>query len=243
MQDGPIRLRRRNQRSQPGSRRVFAAHCCVDFGTDLIHNPLMTPQSPAQSRGRPREFDIENALRLAIEVFRQRGYTATSIVELMAGMQLSRGSFYKAFHDKKSVFAAAYDMYASEGGERLKAMARIPGTGRDRIAAVLELYAERSQGPDGQRGCLVVATAVELSLHDADIARRVIASWQSTENLLYELLRQAEEDSSIGIQQDRQAVARCLLCLMQGMRLIGKSEVHAKAGFKAVVRQAMKIID
>lgn len=218
-------------------------HPHVDFGTDLIHNKLMFPQPPVQSRGRPREFDIENALRLAIEVFRQRGYTATSIVELMEGMHLSRGSFYKAFHDKKSVFAAAYDMYSSEGAERLRKVARMSGTGRDRIAAVLELYAQLSQGPEGQRGCLVVATAVELSLHDADIARRVIASWQSTETLLCELLRQAEEDGSIGIQEDRQAVARSLLCLMQGMRLIGKSEVHGKAGFKAVAQQAIKIVD
>lgn len=215
----------------------------MDLGTELIHNQLMCPQPAVQSRGRPREFDIENALRLAIEVFRQRGYTATSIVELMEGMHLSRGSFYKAFHDKKSVFAAAYDMYASEGVERLKTVARVSGTGRDRIAAVLELYAQLSQGPSGQRGCLVVATAVELSLHDPDIARRVVASWQSTEALLCELLRQAEEDGSIVIQEDRQAVARSLLCLMQGMRLLGKSEVHGRAGFKSIVQQAMKMID
>ncbi len=202
----------------------------------------MYHQRPTQSRGRPREFDLEDALRLAIEVFRQRGYTATSIVELMEGMKLSRGSFYKAFHDKKSVFAAAYDLYAAEGAERLKAVARTPGTGRDRIARILELYAELSRGRDGKCGCLVVATAVELSVHDRDIARRVIASWQSTETLLCELLRQAEEDGSIGILEDRQATARSLLCLMQGMRLVGKSDVHGKAGFKAVAQQAMKLL-
>ncbi|WP_235922910.1 TetR/AcrR family transcriptional regulator [Rugamonas aquatica] len=182
-------------------------------------------------------------MRLAIEVFRQRGYTATSIVDLMEGMQLSRGSFYKAFHDKKTLFAAAYDLYAAEGKERLRATARTGGTGRERIKAVLELYAELSASPDGQRGCLVVATAIELSLHDPDIARRVTASWKSTETLLGELLRQAEEDGSIGMLEDRQATARSLLCLMQGMRLVGKSAAHGKAGFVAVVGQAMKIID
>lgn len=202
----------------------------------------MHPQT-APSRGRPREFELEDALRLAIEVFRQRGYTATSIVDLMEGMHLSRGSFYKAFHDKKTLFAAAYDLYAAEGKERLAVTARTGGTGRERIKAVLELYAELSASPDGQRGCLVVATAIELSLHDPDIARRVTASWKSTETLLGELLRQAEEDGSIAILEDRQATARLLLCLMQGMRLVGKSAAHGKAGFVAVARQAMKIID
>lgn len=207
----------------------------------MIHNRRM--HTPSQYRGRPREFDINDALRLAIEVFRQRGYTATSIVDLMDGMQLSRGSFYKAFQDKKSVFAAAYDLYAAEGEEQRRAIARGPGTGRARIAALLESYATLSQGPGGQRGCLVIATAVELSLHDPDIAERVVASWHATETLLRDLLHQAEADGSIAVLDDRAATARALLCLMQGMRLIGKSGVHGKAGFNAAVRQAMKMLD
>ena len=203
----------------------------------------MPQQTSVRDRGRPREFNLEEALRLAIEVFRQRGYTATSIVDLTEGMKLSRGSFYKAFHDKKSVFTAAYDLYATEGAERLKAASRKSGTGRERIAAVIERYAELSQGPGAQRGCLVIATAVELSLHDPDIASRVIRSWRATETLLCELLQQAEEDGSIAILEDRDATARSLLCLMQGMRLIGKSNAHSKAGFALVARQAMKLID
>ena len=203
----------------------------------------MPTHATMPTRGRPREFDIDDALRRAIEVFRQRGYTATSIVELMEGMHLSRGSFYKAFHDKQSVFAAAYDLYAREGAERLDTVARAAGTGRDRIAAVLDLYARLAQGPDGQRGCLVIATAIELSRHDPEIARRVVASWHSTESLLAGLLQRAEEDGSIVAQDDRQGAARALLCLMQGMRLLGKSEMHGRAGFKAVVQQAMKMLD
>lgn len=203
----------------------------------------MQAHPPIQQRGRPREFDVDAALRLAIGVFRERGYTATSIVDLMGGMQLSRGSFYKAFHDKKSVFADAYDLYAAEGAAQLAAAARTPGDGRTRIAAVLALYAERATGPDGLRGCLVIATAVELSLHDADIARRVVASWDRTERLLRDLLRDAQDDGSVAPLTDPAATARALLCLMQGMRLVGKSAAHGENGFKAVAQQAMKLLD
>lgn len=209
----------------------------------MIHNYVMSSNTPFPSRGRPRKFDVEQALRLAIEVFRQRGYTATTIVDLMEGMQLSRGSFYKAYGDKKSVFAAAYDLYAREGAERLRSVARGTGSGRERIAAVLALYARLSQGLDGRRGCLVVATAVELSLHDADIAQRVLASWNNTETVLCELLREAEQDGSVGPLTDPAASARTILCLMQGMRLVGKSSADGEAGFEAVARQALKLID
>src|SRR4051812_6176700 len=130
----------------------------------------MPERQPVRDRGRPREFDLQLVLHRAIEVFRQRGYGATSIADLAEGMALSRGSLYKAFGDKKGVFTAAYDLYASEGAARLEAAARDLGSGRDRIAAVLALYARLSQGTEGLRGCLVVATAVELSLHDPEIA-------------------------------------------------------------------------
>jgi AcrR family transcriptional regulator len=63
----------------------------------------------ARGRGRPREFDVEGALEKAIDVFRQRGYDGTSMTDLLDGMALSRGSLYKAFKDKRSVFLAAYE--------------------------------------------------------------------------------------------------------------------------------------
>lgn len=208
----------------------------------MFHNDSMQPKTLTRDRGRPREFDVEKALRLAIEVFRQRGYTATSIVDLSEGMGLSRGSLYKAFQDKKGIFIAAYDLYASEGAEELESIARSTGTGRDRMAAVLERYARLSQGSDGQRGCLVIATAVELSVHEPEIAQRVVASWQRTERLLVDLLRQAQEDGSVGPLEDRKATACSLLCFMQGMRLVGKSREPGKKFFELVAQQGLRLI-
>ena len=202
----------------------------------------MDKETDFRSRGRPREFDVEEALRLAIEVFRQRGYTATSIADLIQGMKLSRGSFYKAFKDKQSVFAAAYDLYAKEGAQRLEAVANGGGNGRERIEAVLNLYARLSRGHDGKNGCLVVAAAVELSVAEPDISRRVVASWQRTERLLFGLLEDAERDGSIAPLEDRAATASTILCLMQGMRIVGKSEIVGGKIIARVAQQALKLV-
>jgi AcrR family transcriptional regulator len=40
---------------------------------------MMTVANVPRPRGRPREFDLERALDGAIDVFRDRGYHATSI--------------------------------------------------------------------------------------------------------------------------------------------------------------------
>jgi TetR/AcrR family transcriptional repressor of nem operon len=203
----------------------------------------MDEKTDCKTRGRPREFDMEQALERAIDVFRQRGYSATSIADLAEGMHLSRGSLYKAFQDKQSVFIAAYDRYARNGSLRLEAVAQGAGSGRERIEAILMLYAKLSQGDEGRRGCLVVATAIELSVAEPDIARRVIATWQSTGRLLSRLLEQAEQDGSISPLEDRAATTSALLCFMQGMRLIGKSEIVGGAAINRIARQAIRLLD
>jgi TetR/AcrR family transcriptional repressor of nem operon len=60
-------------------------------------------------RGRPREFDMDDALDQAIRIFRERGYNATSIGDLTDAMGLASGSLYKAFKDKREMFLAAFD--------------------------------------------------------------------------------------------------------------------------------------
>ena len=64
--------------------------------------------------GRPREFDIEDATRDAMEVFWRSGYHATSLPDLIEGMGLTRGSIYKAYTDKRSIYLAALDTYVDE---------------------------------------------------------------------------------------------------------------------------------
>lgn len=51
--------------------------------------------------GRPREFELEEAARDAMNVFWDLGYEAASLPDLIAGTGLSRGSLYKAFGDKR----------------------------------------------------------------------------------------------------------------------------------------------
>ena len=63
--------------------------------------------------GRPREFDIDEAVESAILVFKSRGYHGTSVQDLTEGTGLARGSLYKAFHDKRTLFLAALDHYTA----------------------------------------------------------------------------------------------------------------------------------
>ncbi len=60
---------------------------------------------------RPREFDIEEAVEGAMQIFWRQGYGATNLPDLLTAMGLTRGSFYKAFKDKRAVYLAALQRY------------------------------------------------------------------------------------------------------------------------------------
>ena len=196
---------------------------------------------PVRPRGRPREFDMDEALDQAIRVFCEQGYNATSIGDLIDAMGLASGSIYKAFRDKRAVFLAALDRHIVLRKEQIAAAARSSKPARERLRDVLAHFVEVSKGIEGRRGCLVVGSAVELAILDREVAARVNASIGKNEAFLADLIRQGQADKSIPAAIDPEETARVMVCLTQGLRVVGKSG-RAPQDTAAAVDIAMKLL-
>lgn len=61
--------------------------------------------------GRPRSFDEREVVQRACRIF-LNGYNATSVDDLVVGLNLHRGSIYKAFGSKRGLFLAALRLQA-----------------------------------------------------------------------------------------------------------------------------------
>lgn len=199
--------------------------------------------SPTASRGpgRPREFDMDTVLDGAVRVFRERGYHATSVGDLSEATGLTAGSLYKAFGDKRGVFLTAFAHYVEARNAGLRRLLDRQSSGYEKIRAVLHFYAQSSHGSEGRRGCLVVSSATALATFDDDIAAQVEAAMRRSEDLLRQLLRQGQEDGSVAQDIDVTAMARVLLAVLQGFRLIGKSG-RTRNDMMAAADQALKLL-
>lgn len=191
--------------------------------------------------GRPREFDIDEALAGAQLVFRERGYDGASLTDLSAGMKLTAGSIYKAFSDKRAIFLAAFDRYTKQRNSELQQLIDAKATGLAKLQTMLTFYAESAHGIEGRRGCLVVGSVAELTTYDAEMADRVGAALHRAEILLRKLIRLGQQDGSIPATTDVDALALTLLCFLQGLRVVGKGG-RTRAEITAAVNQALRLI-
>src|SRR3954453_16019095 len=61
--------------------------------------------------GRTRQFDADEALDRALDLFWARGYEGATLPELTEAMGINRPSLYAAFGNKEQLFRKALDHY------------------------------------------------------------------------------------------------------------------------------------
>jgi AcrR family transcriptional regulator len=191
--------------------------------------------------GRPREFDLDTVLEAAVRVFRERGYQATSVSDLVDATGLTAGSLYKAFGDKRNLFAAAFERYVDGRNAQLRQRLDAAPNGREKIHAMLRFYAESSHGSEGRRGCLVASSASALATFDDELAARIEATMRRSEEQLRKLIQEGQGDGSIAVTVPVAATARNLLALLHGFRVIGKSG-RTRADMLAAADDALRLL-
>lgn len=177
----------------------------------------------ALPRGRPRSFDMDIAVERAMEVFWSRGYHATALPDLLRATKLSRGSLYAAFGDKHSLFLQALDRYIANALTRMDVEFDPGREPLEGLRAYLGGYVERTSGANGRRGCLLVATAMELAGQDGDVGRRVAGFFEAMEARVAVAFSRARAAGTLADGVEPRSAAKILVCFVEGLRVIGKT--------------------
>jgi TetR/AcrR family transcriptional repressor of nem operon len=187
---------------------------------------------------RPREFDEQQALQQAKEVFWQRGYEATSLTDLLAAMGLSKSSFYETFGSKRELFLRSLGRYQDE---QLAAFRRQLAGGASARQAIEALF-RAAIGCEAHKGCMACNEAVELAARDVDVERRVAAGTAALEEILAEAIARGQAEGSIGARLPPADLARLLMVALNGLQV----EVRActeRARLEQTVGVLMRMLD
>jgi len=176
---------------------------------------------------RPREFDEDTALEGAMNVFWNLGYEGASLPELLDGMGLTRGSMYKAYKDKKSLFMLIlqrYDDVAVKTAVSLLTDEDIED-GIERIEKLFLNVVETTKRQD-YKGCLLCSAAAGPAHEDADIAELVHSMLDKMRSAFELALRQSTCHSNLD-DDKRAELSQMLLTQYMGLRIQSRSKASA----------------
>ncbi|WP_433435670.1 TetR/AcrR family transcriptional regulator [Nonomuraea sp. CA-141351] len=185
---------------------------------------------------RSKEFDPEVALQKALELFWERGYEATSMADLVEHLGIARASIYGTFGGKRELYLKALERYL--GQRNVVEPLSQPGPALPAIRAFLDSYVAECLADELRRGCMVVNSAVEFASRDGAVAAKVAASWAELETALAATLVRARAQGEIPPEKDPYALARFLLVLLQGLRVLGRADPDPRR-LRDAVEQAM----
>jgi TetR/AcrR family transcriptional repressor of nem operon len=172
--------------------------------------------------GRPREFDRDEVLDRAVQVFWTRGFERTSVDDLTESMGIQRGSLYAAFGGKHQLFLEALDRYEERFyWNTLRFLEE--GAARGGIRRVFEQVVSDCACGSGVKGCFITNTAVALAEDDPETASRVRANFRRLDEAFEAALIRAGDEALRG--RDPKALARFLTTSLQGLRVLSRCGV------------------
>ena len=200
----------RPEQAPEGNQHLRQSQACQNNG------PHMT------TMGRPREFDIENALDEAMEVFWRHGYEGATIAQLTSAMGINPPSLYAAFGSKEGLLKAALDRYSQRRASCMAEVLSEP-TARGVAEHLLLTLADLQTDPNNPPGCLLVAGGLACGAGSENIPFELAARRAQNEEQWRERFIRARAEGDLSADADPAALARYLSALVAGMGVLASS--------------------
>jgi AcrR family transcriptional regulator len=191
---------------------------------------------------RPREFDEDEVLRAARELFWTTGYAATSIDDMAAVTGLGKGSLYGAFGDKHALYLRVFDDYCSDAVNAVRGALDGPDSGAYSLLRAHLLAVARSTGNDiARRGCLLAKGTAELAGKDPAVAARAKQTFDAIEEALVGCIEGAQRAGDIDPSADGRQLAGLILAILRGIEALGKAG-KSKSALRGIADAALAVL-
>ena len=190
-------------------------------------------------RGRPREFDTEEALAKALRVFWERGFQATSITDLTAATGVGRTGLYAAFGDKESLFLLALDRYMALAYTDCAEMLEDEPDARRAVEAHLLRMTDSVTKPDDAHSCMLMNTVQESAVLSSKVGERVRQLYLRILGAVQGRLQRAKVEGQLGPDEDTDLLARFLQGQVILLSVLARNGVQRDV-LVAMVKKAMR---
>ncbi len=172
--------------------------------------------------GRPREFSDSAVIDVAMDLFWEKGYEATTTQDLCERTGLGRGSLYNAFGSKHRLYEEAVRRYAETWAARQLEMLARPGPVKERLREMMVGVVDADLADPGRRGCLALNAAIEVSGRDGEVPALVRRQFLDLEQALTNVVEAGQRAGELRTDRPAHQLARMFQSTYYGLRALAK---------------------
>ncbi len=193
--------------------------------------------------GRPRQFDRDDALDAAMQLFWRQGYESTSLDQLKQAMGgLSAASFYGAFGSKESLYRETLARYLGTHGQVVAALHDRTLAPRDALEQALRRSARMQTDVQLPTGCMVVLSTANASPENTHLQALVAAERGRTREAIRHCIERAVASGDLRPGADAEGLATLADALLVGMSVQARDGV-SHAAIEAAVSNLLQLWD
>lgn len=164
---------------------------------------------------RNKEFNPEEKLERARDLFWEKGYQATSMQDLVSQMKINRGSLYDTYGDKHQLFLESIDNYATKTFAEYKLIAQ---SEQDPVVAIEKIIRKAiDRSFEQEKLCLIVKSSFEMAPLDEKIKEKLVQLNDRLIIIIEELIAIGQDNGKISTSQNTSDLAYFVVGSLAGL--------------------------
>ena len=189
---------------------------------------------------RSPEFDRTKALEAAMKLFWARGYTATSLPDLLEAMAIARSSFYASFSTKRELFIECLELFGDRTLTIVTEDAKeMPSTALPRAffeATVFEVSQRRVK-----HGCMMVNTVLELADVDPQLNQLATQKLSAIESAFARAFALGQDNGELETTRSPEELASLVMTINLGIRVQSRQN-HSRQALKPIIENSLSML-
>lgn len=179
--------------------------------------------------GRVKNYDLQDVLNRARELFWTQGYAKTSVQDLEKATGVNKSGLYSEFNGKDEMFVECLKQYSDTSGIEELMTAEPLGWGN------IKNLLTKSNCPKGPKGCFLVNTIRDYNILPAKAKTHVTEKLAYTKSLILKNLKAENIPTA-----KAQVLADMIMTFHQGIAL--KTNLGGSCEFKNEIEHFLKMI-
>ena len=191
---------------------------------------------------RTKEFDRDEVLHQAMELFWEKGYHDTSVRDLVQHLGISKQSLYDTYGNKDALFAETLKLYYTINREWLDQTKYEAGQARAFTQTFLENVARSGLDDPEKKGCFFVNTTIDLANRESNAIEVLKMNMESVIQTFVQVFEKAQREGDLDKKHDPRALAEFIFNTVNGMRVLSRMEGNPQL-MKNIIDTTLKVFD